>query len=151
MALDYNTLNKLITYLEEMISQLEEKQVTEQKLQSDADLLFSIEHRLHTAIEAIINISEHIVAGLNLGHVDYAKDTFKVLSKEGIISKDLTERLEKAADMRNILIHQYFEIDVRKIADAATSDLKDLREFAKAINEFLEKQGEVVEEEKKAE
>ncbi len=140
MALDYHTLNKLIAYLEEMVSQLEEKQITEQELTSDTDLLFSIEHRLHTAIEAVINISEHIVAGLNLGHADYAKDTIKILSKEGIISKDLVDRLEKAADMRNILVHQYFDIDVSEIADAATKDLKDLREFAKAINDFLEKQ-----------
>lgn len=140
MVLDHHTLNKLIAYLEEMTSQLEEKQITVQKLQEDLDLLFSIEHRLHTAIEAVINVSEHLVAGLNLGHVDYSKDTIKLLSKEGIISKDLAERLGKAADMRNILVHQYFEIDVRKIADAATKDLKDLRQFAKDINVFLEKQ-----------
>lgn len=42
--------------------------------------------------------------------------------------------------MRNILVHQYFKIDVGEIVEAATSDLKDLRAFAKVINEFLEKQ-----------
>lgn len=70
-----------------MTSQLEEKQITVQKLQTDLDLLFSIEHRLHTAIEAVINISEHLVAGLNLGHVDYAKDAIELLSKEGSFQK----------------------------------------------------------------
>lgn len=140
MVLEYHTLSKLLLYLEEMVSQLEEKDITEQKLQADIDLLFSVEHRLHTAIEAVINISEHIVAGLNLGHVDHAKDTIKILAQAGIISKDLAERLGKAADMRNILVHQYFDIDVKKIADATTKDLKDLREFARSINEFLEKQ-----------
>lgn len=140
MALDYLTLNKLISYLEEMISQLEEKEVTEHKLQSDTDLLFSVEHRLHTAIDAVINISEHIVAGLNLGHVDRAKDTLKILSNEGILIKDLADKLGQATDMRNILVHQYFDIDVKELSEAVTKDLQDLRDFVESINNFLKKQ-----------
>jgi len=140
MALDYLTLNKLISYLEEMISQLEEKEITKQKLQSDTDLLFSVEHRLHTAIDAVISISEHIVAGLNLGHVDRAKDIIRILSNEGILTKNLADKLGQATDMRNILVHQYFDIDVNEISDAVTKDLQDLRDFVKNINTFLKKQ-----------
>lgn len=102
--------------------------------------MFSVEHRLHTAIDAVINISEHIISGLNLGHVDTAKDAIKLLAQHKIISQNLGKRLGKAADMRNILVHQYFEVNVEEVATASTKDLNDLREFARAINDFLEKQ-----------
>jgi len=140
MALDIDTLNKLLKYLEDMITYLDQKQLTNEQLENDEDLLFSVEHHLHTAIESVINISEHIVAGLNLNHVDNAKDAIKVLAKEEIVTKGLAERLGQAADMRNVLVHQYFDVDVNKVSEAATKDLKDLRDFAKAVNDFLEKQ-----------
>lgn len=139
MALDKTTLSKLLDYLNERITSLENKKITQVKLEADEDLLFSVEHQLHTAIEAVINIAEHIVAGLNLGHVDTAKDTLKILVKSKIIPAELGERLGDAADMRNILVHQYFEIDIKKITMAVTKDLNDLRAFAKAVYEFLEK------------
>lgn len=140
MALDLRTLNELLDYLEEMVDQLEEKQINTDKLIQDDDLLYSVEYRLQTAIESVINISEHIVAGLNLGHEDTAKDTIKALAKHNIIPQDLAERLSDAADMRNILVHMYFKVNIEKIAKSATRDLEDLRSFAKAVNEFLEKQ-----------
>lgn len=140
MALDSVTLYKLLKYLNEMIAGLEEKKITPDKLVANEDLMFSVEHRLHTAIDAVINISEHIISGLNLGHVDTAKDAIQLLAQRKIISQNLGERLGKAADMRNILVHQYFEVNVEEVATASTKDLNDLRNFAKAINEFLEKQ-----------
>lgn len=42
--------------------------------------------------------------------------------------------------MRNVLVHLYFKINLEKVVKAATEDLDDLRQFAKAVNEFLEKQ-----------
>lgn len=140
MALDNVTLYKLLSYLNDMIVGLEEKKVTTKKLSTDEDLMFSVEHRLHTAIDAVINISEHIIAGLNLGHVDTAKDAIKLLAKHKIIPQNLGNKLGKAADMRNILVHQYFEVDVKEVAIASTENLDDLRDFTKVISEFLEKQ-----------
>lgn len=140
MALDRQTLDELLNYLEQMIDQLATKQITADKLSHNEDLLFAVEHRLQTAIECVINISEHIVAGLNLGHEDTAKDTIKTLAKNKIIAGDLADRLSEATDMRNVLVHLYFKINIEKIAKATTDDLNDLRDFAKAVNEFLEKQ-----------
>lgn len=140
MALDNTTLYKLLKYLNDMVVSLEEKSITPDKLALDEDLMFSVEHRLHTAIDAVINISEHIISGLNLGHVDTAKDAIKSLAQHKIISQNLADNLGRAADMRNILVHQYFDVAINEVATASTEDLNDLRAFAKAINDFLEKQ-----------
>jgi len=140
MALDQQTLTKLLSYLELMINRLEEKKDGIEKITSDFDLLFSVEHMLHTAIEAVANISEHIIAGLNLGHPDRTKDSLKILAKNKIISEELSEKLGEAADMRNVLVHEYADIDPEHIIKVIKSgELNDLREFSKEITEFLKK------------
>lgn len=140
MALDRQTLDELLNYLEKTTDQLATKQITVDKLTHDEDLLPAVEHRLQTAVECVINIAEHIVSGLNLGHEETAKDTIYTLAKNKIIPQDLADRLADATDMRNVLVHLYFKINLEKVVKAATEDLDDLRQFAKAVNEFLEKQ-----------
>lgn len=83
---------------------------------------------------------EHIVSGLNLGMPEYARELFPLLTKEGIIDEQLAERLGKAVGLRNVLVHLYLEVDLNILANSATVGLDDLRAFAQAINEFLEKQ-----------
>lgn len=140
MALDLNTLHKLLDFLEEMVDELQEREITRAKLEANTDLRYSVERRLQMAIEAIINIAEHIVAGANLGHTDTAKDAIITLGKHKIIPRDLSEKLGKAADMRNILVHHYVDVDLGEVVRATASGLGDLREFAKQISLFLEKQ-----------
>lgn len=139
MAIDLNTLSKLSGYLEERIQQIEEDAVTLDKLQTDIRFADLIERRLQTAIEAVINISEHLVTGLNLAHPDTAKDAILTLGKSKIIDQELADKLGEASDMRNILVHLYTDIKLERVAEAATQGLGDLRKFAKKINEFLEK------------
>ncbi len=140
MAIDKATLNKLLEFLELMILELKEKKITLEQLEDNHDELYSIEHRIQLAIESAINIGEHLVSGLNLGLYDDAKGVFLILGKKRVIDNQLADNLKNAAGMRNILVHNYLEIDLQLIQKAATTDLKDLEEFTKQINTFLQKQ-----------
>lgn len=124
-----------------MLSHLEKEKPEIRSIKTDFILLFSIEHMLHTAIEAAVNISEHIIAGLNLGHPDEAKESFKILSKNGIISEELAKKLDKAPGMRNILVHEYADIDPDQVIKVISEGkLNDLKSFASEITAFLDRQ-----------
>lgn len=142
MAIDIKTVKNLLDYLEGEIKNIEKSNVTFERLDEKNNLIFTdaTKHRIQVAVEVVINIAEHIVAGLNLGKPEFAKELFPLLAKEKVINEELAEKLGKAVGLRNVLVHLYREVDLTILADAATKDLKDLREFAKAINEFLEKQ-----------
>ncbi|MBD3248772.1 DUF86 domain-containing protein [Candidatus Woesearchaeota archaeon] len=61
-------------------------------------------------------------------------DSFKILEKNKIIDKELSENLIKAKGMRNIIIHQYGKIDDELVFDAIENKLeKDISEFVKKI------------------
>lgn len=151
MVIKKVTVEHILRYLEGEIKVIEGSHVTREALDEKENLMFTdaTKHRLQIAVEMVINIAEHLVSGLNLGMPEYARDLFPLLAKENIISEDLAEKLGKAVGLRNVLVHLYLQVDLDVLADSATVGLDDLREFVKNINEFLEKQGEVVEEEKK--
>lgn len=141
MAIDIKTLNNLLDYLEGEIKDIEKSNVTLTSLGQENNSIFTdaTKHRVQVAIEVVINIAEHIVAGLNLGKPEFARELFPLLAKESILGEELAEKLGKAVGLRNILVHLYMEVDLAILADAATKDLDDLRNFAKAIDKFLEK------------
>lgn len=48
-----------------------------------------------------------------------------------MITEKLIKELEKAASLRNIIIHKYWEIDERKIFNSTKENIGDLAEFLK--------------------
>ena len=148
MDIKKQTVEHILRYLEGEIKVITDSHVSREALDEEENLVFTdaTKHRMQIAVEMVINIAEHIVSSLNLGMPEHARDLFTLLAKENIITEDLSEKLGRAVGLRNVLVHLYLEVDLDVLADSATVGLDDLREYVKNINEFLEKQGEVVEE-----
>ena len=63
---------------------------------------------------------------------------FESLAEEGIISGELALKLRKAKGMRNIMAHEYGEVDVKLVFQAVSSEIFfDTEEFLKAIKSVL--------------
>ena len=66
--------------------------------------------------------------------------TPRILEQEaGLIKKDLAERIKGSGGMRNILVHEYMDIDDEKVYNTIPIALKDYKEYIKQVNSFLEK------------
>ena len=142
MAIDIKTVKNLLEYLEGEIREIERSNITLEVLGDESNLILTdaTKYRVQVAIEACINIAEHLVAGLSLGKPEFARELFPLLVKESTISEELAEKLGKAVGLRNVLVHMYIEVDLAILSYAVTAGLKDLREFARSVNIFLEKQ-----------
>jgi uncharacterized protein YutE (UPF0331/DUF86 family) len=101
--------------------------------------IYSLRYLLIEAVEAIANICNHILARMT-GQVPKGyPDCFEKLSEAKIITGELGEKLSKAASLRNIIIHKYWEIDDRKVFKSARENIGDFEEFLRQINEFIKK------------
>jgi uncharacterized protein YutE (UPF0331/DUF86 family) len=109
------------------------------ELEKDEDIQDLVDRRLQIAVEICIDIAVHLASGLNLPGQDTAKDVFMLLGKEGVIKKELAKKIGKACGFRNILVHQYLDIDYHEVFRVYQEDINDLRNFAKAVVNFLEK------------
>ena len=104
---------------------------------ADQDALDIACYRLLVAIEAALALCYHVTARrLRRTPEDYA-DCFAALGEAGIIPADLTERLQRMARFRNLLVHVDWKIDYRQVHAALREDLGDLRAFAAAIVALL--------------
>ena len=66
--------------------------------------------------------------------VDPDHEVFTSLVDGGWLRPDLGQRLADAASMRNVLVHEYLEVDLDEV-DAALERLDDLRRFARIVSE----------------
>lgn len=140
MAIDYSTIEELIGYLRSTISEIEEYEVTTEMLEENKERSAAVKYLMQTAVECCANIAEHIIFGVDLGNPATSKELFPILARHSIIDNDLAKKLQDAVGLRNILVHLYRQVNLAILANSATVGLNDLRDFAKAINKFLQKQ-----------
>jgi uncharacterized protein YutE (UPF0331/DUF86 family) len=99
----------------------------------DADARDIASYRLLLAIEASLAPCYHVSARrLKRVPEDYA-GCFGGLADAGLISADLSVRLQQMARFRNLLVHVYGHVDYNRVFDVLESDLDDLRTFSQAI------------------
>jgi uncharacterized protein YutE (UPF0331/DUF86 family) len=95
------------------------------------------ERYLHLACEAVIDIAQHVIADQGYTQATSYRNAVEVLGEEGMIDRDLAERLKRWMGFRNILVHLYLQIDHGRVYDAIQEDLGDLEAFATRMSRLL--------------
>ena len=81
-------------------------------------------------IEAAVDLSFLLIKERRLRPAEEDKESFDIISKEGLIPAELAGRLKDAKGMRNILAHEYGTVDDETVFHAITEELAgDIREF----------------------
>lgn len=135
-----STLETLLSDLQDSLNKIERMDLTLETILGDEDVQDLIDRRMQKTIETCIDIATHLIAALHLSRQDKASSAFELLGKEKIISSSLAEKMVGASGLRNVIVHGYREIDYRLAYRDLEEKLADLRQFAKEIYQFLEKQ-----------
>ena len=88
---------------------------------------------LQRAVQSAIDLAAHIIASEGLGVPDTIKDNFARLEQSGIVSKDLSKKLQSMVGFRNIAIHNYQAINVEILKTILVKHLQDLEDFYAVI------------------
>ncbi|MCP4210344.1 MAG: DUF86 domain-containing protein [Halieaceae bacterium] len=99
----------------------------------DENLQAIVERRLQLAIQSCMDIASYLIAQLGLGAPDEFENVFSLLGRERIISEDLADRMSGIVRFRNILVHDYLEIDSVIVHRHLADELKDFDQFAQEI------------------
>lgn len=95
---------------------------------------------LQYALEACLDLTNHLISRFGFrAPKDYA-DSFSVLAENGVISNDFLLSLRKMAKMRNRLVHLYWETDDKEIYNILKNHLNDFEQFTQAVLGYLAKQ-----------
>ena len=100
---------------------------------SDIDRQEVISFNLHLAIENCTDLAAHIISEEGLGVPGSASEMFYLLEENGYLSLQLTEKMIRAVGLRNLIVHEYDKVDLKRLFDIVQKDIKDINEYIAAI------------------
>lgn len=104
---------------------------------ADPDKKSSAKYNFIVAVEAIIDISNHIIASNSFRTPENYADTFQVLHQSGALSEKITDNLIKMAKFRNRLVHIYWEVDDDLLYSFLQQNLGDLADARRELGSFI--------------
>lgn len=105
-----------------------DKPFAEDYLKQDAIAL-----NLQRACEQCIDLANHTIKVRKLGLPKESKESFRLLAANHIIPQDLAGRLEGMVGFRNVLVHEYEQLDISLMIDVIENRLGDLLLFSDCI------------------
>jgi len=138
MSVNADLIRARCAEIEESVARLEEFQTLSlEAFLSNRDALDVASYRLLIAIEASLALCYHVSAKrLRKVPEEYAA-CFGLLYEAGLISEDLTKRLQQMARFRNLLVHVYWKIDYSRVYVVICDHLGHLRAFASAMAQLV--------------
>ena len=85
------------------------------------------------ACQAAIDLAMHVVASEHLGMPQSQADAFRLLADAGEMDRKLSERMIGMCGFRNVLIHQYQDLEVDLLHKVASEHWQDLVALCKAL------------------
>jgi uncharacterized protein YutE (UPF0331/DUF86 family) len=137
-VVDRDALSSRLDALESYLTELRSFQsVSREDFVREPALHHLAERFLHLACESALDIAQHVIADQGYRQAQSYKDAMDVLCEEGLIGRDLADRLKGWMGFRNVLVHLYLAIDHGRTYDAIRDDLGDLEQFAAAMAPLL--------------
>ena len=104
------------------------------------DLLYldALTLNVERACQAAIDLAMHEVAAEHLGMPQSQADAFRLLADAGKISRGLSERMIGMCGFRNVLVHQYQELEVELLHQVARERWKDLIELCAELGRKID-------------
>ncbi|OGG17353.1 hypothetical protein A3D78_04020 [Candidatus Gottesmanbacteria bacterium RIFCSPHIGHO2_02_FULL_39_14] len=140
--LDQYKIKTRIEEIRQTVKSLERdfKHLPEEKLITDQIIYRAAERNLEIAIQCIIDISNHIISQLGLERPRKEnKEIFLILAKEKIIPMEFAKKIMTMVGYRNILVHEYLNVERHYTYVNIQENLRDFGKFAKYIEEFLQR------------
>ena len=105
------------------------------KAQREADALhvLAAERALHVAAEAIFDIGHHVLAGRGLPVPATYREVLPALARADVLDASLEGRLAGLAGLRNILVHDYGDVDPSRLWELIDTRLPDLEAAERAF------------------
>ena len=88
---------------------------------------------IQLAVQSCIDIAAHIVSEEDMGIPGSANEMFYFLEESKYINNLLTEKMVRAVGFRNLIVHEYGKLDLKKAYDISQNDINDLDDFLKAV------------------
>lgn len=130
-------INKLST-LEETLEKLKKYQaLSKNEYFTDERNELSVERLLQTGLETVVDIARYLIIENKLQKPGEKNSEFEILANSRIMSEELAIKLTKAKSFRNVLVHDYLDVDPEIVYENLKNNLGDLEQFVQIIGKVI--------------
>ncbi len=131
-------IRKRLNKLDEYLAILENaRRYSWEEFVGDPERYGSVERFLHLSLEALQDMGNHIIADLELGVVDRSRDIPEIFANQRWIDETMKDTWIRMIGFRNILVHDYLEVDRRIVYEILQHHLDDLKQIRDVFVQFL--------------
>ena len=134
---DPELVEKKLAQIETFVAQLREL-ADPARIEVDIREARFVEHTLQIAIQAALDVASHIVSDARLGEPESSRDLFRLIEGRGWLSSELSSTLQAMTGFRNLLVHGYLEVDLRRVHRLLNERLGDFESFADHVDGWLD-------------
>ncbi len=109
------------------------KRPSVQPFAEDLDKQEIVVLNLIRAFEVLLDMASHLVRVKRLGWPKDNAEVFDLLEKAGLVTEEMKTGLKKGNAMRNILVHEYEEINLDDIANVIENHLDEMLESGQRL------------------
>lgn len=133
---DVEVIKQRLNQLSTSINKIERfKEISLEEFLKDDIIQDVIEYNLFIAINMMIDIATHIVVDNNMGSPETLGEAFNILNKDKYLNDDETKIYKNMVGLRNILSHEYINIDKKIIYNILKINLIDIKKFVIFVND----------------
>lgn len=116
------------------LNRLKGKQgLSSQEFNINEDIQDIVLLNLQVAIQGCIDIATHIISNNDWGVPGSFSGLFDVLAQHGVISEEQKKIMRQMAGLRNLIVHEYVELDMDKVYSVFNNCLPDFNSYLKEI------------------
>lgn len=138
---DAETVRRRLRKLDELVRRLRELgDMSRDDFLGDTRARAAAERFLQVAIQLCLDVGAHVLSDRGVVDWEEYREVPARLADEGVLSRELADRLARAAGQRNVLVHLYLEVDPELVHDTLVHDLDAFVAFAERIDRMLDEE-----------
>jgi uncharacterized protein YutE (UPF0331/DUF86 family) len=111
--------------------------ITPGLLEQDRILRHAVERILSQVVELAVSVNGHVASTLLRRAPEDYRSSFDLAERAGLITPDLAARLWPAVGLRNVLVHEYVDIDLALVSSASLAAMTDYRDYVRSASSWL--------------
>lgn len=128
---------RLLRAIHDDLAVLRRESEADDSRRGDPLWLRGVKYAFVTAIEAAVDVAQHICAAQGWGPPTDNGGAVGLLGAHGALSPELATSVRRAVGFRNVLVHEYADVD-DAIVLARLHDLADLEDFVREIATYVD-------------
>jgi uncharacterized protein YutE (UPF0331/DUF86 family) len=135
-VVDETRVLRLLRSIADDLDVLTGEESADDRRRSDLLWLRGVKYTFITAIEACVDVAQHVCAAEGWGPPQDNGDAMSLLGRHGVLPSELATSMRQAVRFRNVLVHEYVAVD-DEVVIARLADPSDLRNFVRRLTEWL--------------